>query len=816
MISNSWTTTSIVAIFFSCHPLKNILHLFGTDSASHKRETGMLKSPHRDQSGSGSILLEPEADTVRLPVNLALEEPGSLFVEDAPANPLATGLPGHEDNPPSLASSGLPTHPIVQRAQERLRQRRDELHRQCEQLRKEPPQLHAELCRATAEFHRLHGPRWCGFSSMRDYCAERLGVSTSQFYRWVRQYHLLQDAPTVTALHAEGILSESALAEIAQALTPAQAEAAVPELIDLNIRELRRRLAEIRAAADALVATTLDAAASNEKEETTTAASSEAAAGSSAAAASLPFSSISHDTRGIHDSEAHKSEAREHDASGRDTRDSDTREHNALDHVVRIHVPSAFAPYIENTLRLGEALIGSEGDDEMRLGAVLAEASSEIEFTVSAAEALRRLMPAPRRRNPFAASPPPPPAIPLHRSRSSSPFSHTQESSAEVANASHRLEFAEPADALHNSDATSPNQPADGELRTSGQSLRHRTHSLDLLLRRLLARRRRLGIRHEDQVLRFQDDSAHALLFYPRFDLFAREELGLPPSTVFEMLDRARQRRHSEPIALAHARGTITALQATLLRQLPRIGVPRGDLARWIDTAAHLSVRALRDRISWARHQTHLDYRAWSLAGCPPPTDEELRTSRQSLRELAAHPTPPSILESSPHAYRQHATLQWILSEDTTIFLAQELASIQDHATRDGHPPCPPWAALVILCHHARRAWSQMEKPRSKKEEAVLDRDDWRCAVPGCSSRRSLQRHHIVFTSRGGGNEAENLVSLCAFHHLIGVHQGLIRVRGKARPGAENLFFEMGLRPGGRPLAIYRGDHRCPRHKAQR
>ena len=50
--------------------------------------------------------------------------------------------------------------------------------------------------------------------------------------------------------------------------------------------------------------------------------------------------------------------------------------------------------------------------------------------------------------------------------------------------------------------------------------------------------------------------------------------------------------------------------------------------------------------------------------------------------------------------------------------------------------------------------------------------------------------HHVVYRSHGGADDAANLVSLCAAHHLHGVHMGWIRVRGKApdrlqwQPGA--------------------------------
>ncbi|TMC00113.1 MAG: HNH endonuclease [Chloroflexi bacterium] len=38
----------------------------------------------------------------------------------------------------------------------------------------------------------------------------------------------------------------------------------------------------------------------------------------------------------------------------------------------------------------------------------------------------------------------------------------------------------------------------------------------------------------------------------------------------------------------------------------------------------------------------------------------------------------------------------------------------------------------------------------------------------------------VVPDSAGGGYDLENLVSLCAAHHLHSVHMGFIRVRGKA------------------------------------
>jgi hypothetical protein len=47
----------------------------------------------------------------------------------------------------------------------------------------------------------------------------------------------------------------------------------------------------------------------------------------------------------------------------------------------------------------------------------------------------------------------------------------------------------------------------------------------------------------------------------------------------------------------------------------------------------------------------------------------------------------------------------------------------------------------------------------------VLERDGWRCQV--CGSMQNLQVHHLRFRSHSGGDEEQNLITLCA---LAGIH----------------------------------------------
>lgn len=75
----------------------------------------------------------------------------------------------------------------------------------------------------------------------------------------------------------------------------------------------------------------------------------------------------------------------------------------------------------------------------------------------------------------------------------------------------------------------------------------------------------------------------------------------------------------------------------------------------------------------------------------------------------------------------------------------------------------------------------------------------WR-AYTGCSSFRNLHDHHIVFRSAGGSNDLSNRTTLCAWHHLRGVHAGVVRCTGVA---PRRLRFELGVRFDGASLAVY-------------
>lgn len=116
-------------------------------------------------------------------------------------------------------------------------------------------------------------------------------------------------------------------------------------------------------------------------------------------------------------------------------------------------------------------------------------------------------------------------------------------------------------------------------------------------------------------------------------------------------------------------------------------------------------------------------------------------------------------------------------------------------ATTDASPPpsewaarvafvrgqrAPMWVGLLALLEDFAATWDTDVAAPERSDGRIFVRDGWRCAAPGCSSRRHLEDHHVVYRSRGGGDDATNRVSLCRFHHQRGEHGGLMQVRGRA------------------------------------
>ena len=88
-----------------------------------------------------------------------------------------------------------------------------------------------------------------------------------------------------------------------------------------------------------------------------------------------------------------------------------------------------------------------------------------------------------------------------------------------------------------------------------------------------------------------------------------------------------------------------------------------------------------------------------------------------------------------------------------------------------------PMSFIQFICLTFIKTWAR-ELPAIAYAH-IYARDGLRCTNPTCT-RRDCTPHHVRFRAHGGGDEPENLTTLCVWCHLEGVHLGRISVTGEA------------------------------------
>jgi hypothetical protein len=113
-------------------------------------------------------------------------------------------------------------------------------------------------------------------------------------------------------------------------------------------------------------------------------------------------------------------------------------------------------------------------------------------------------------------------------------------------------------------------------------------------------------------------------------------------------------------------------------------------------------------------------------------------------------------------------------------------------------PSSTSW--LKFLCLSVWSAWRHL-LGTSVAYGRIYIRDRYRCSSPVCN-RRDVTPHHLQFRSAGGSDEDENVVAVCTWCHLFGVHGGRIRALGTA----ERIRWELGA--AGCPCLVVHGRER--------
>lgn len=152
-----------------------------------------------------------------------------------------------------------------------------------------------------------------------------------------------------------------------------------------------------------------------------------------------------------------------------------------------------------------------------------------------------------------------------------------------------------------------------------------------------------------------------------------------------------------------------------------------------------------------------------SFGRCSAP-----ETSTEMLQGLPTASAPPILLRLSDELYAH-----WRTIEEEFHALAGVRSSF-----------------IAFMCLSLWSTWLPFLEAWDDKWAHVYRRDRHRCQNPVCT-RHDATPHHIVFRAHGGGDEAENMVTLCSWCHLESVHRGRIRVEGTARA----LSWRLGRRP---------------------
>jgi hypothetical protein len=239
------------------------------------------------------------------------------------------------------------------------------------------------------------------------------------------------------------------------------------------------------------------------------------------------------------------------------------------------------------------------------------------------------------------------------------------------------------------------------------------------------------------------------------FSHYCRERLGISVRSVEQRIALER-RLHSLPsLRAALTEGRLDAERARLVARLAE----EPSAAEWIGRAERMPVVALRREVEALEAMPHV---SWMVAAQRCAPDEPVVALRLRV--------PVRVAALLAAAFRA----------------AQRAPSPDGRVRWRSESEC-----LLGVASHFIEAWRDLPQARSTPQRRALRRDGHRCQVPGCS-RAAVHAHHVRYRSRGGGDEAENLVSLCAAHHLHGVHRGFVRVRGVAPGGLEWELGEQG------------------------
>jgi hypothetical protein len=332
-------------------------------------------------------------------------------------------------------------------------------------------------------------------------------------------------------------------------------------------------------------------------------------------------------------------------------------------------------------------------------------------------------------------------------------------------------------------------------------------------------------------------------LGFDTLESFVADRLDLTDRFARELVSESFLFEHHPALARAYSGGRISIAKAHLVAGL----TSGGDIDRWIDRAADVFhrpferecrlislVRAYDPKIArtfsgpfphygmdrilfdhvrakhgWTAKQLERELKHRHIRRLPARGSLDPARNPSLLRRLEvlvlllcapAQPAPESEKERRMFAVREpHIRFSFGCSEE----VAADLHALHRDFERVHGPLAQSWVPLILAIKEATDAWLEQDPGRVPIRDAILRRDGYHCVFPGCGRRATLEGNHIHMRSRGGRNHRSNIITLCAVHHRYVFHRGYARITGTA---PDDLRFEIGVRPDGRPLLVTHGN----------
>lgn len=342
----------------------------------------------------------------------------------------------------------------------------------------------------------------------------------------------------------------------------------------------------------------------------------------------------------------------------------------------------------------------------------------------------------------------------------------------------------------------------------------HDARQVDGKLRGVLTERHGHDLDLADHLSRIGRSRGYFSDGFRSLEAYAADHFGLPARSLYRLLALSRALEGLPAMRGAFLEGRLTARQVVLLAS---VATPR-TIDAWMLRAGESALRRLEDEVECWLHLKLTRPGVWKkLDGLPFPAGLSIAPGRgmrlsSSARSRGADPgagpVPPATFlralvddeAATPLPERRCVISLWLEPGVRARWLGI-VAEMKGHYGEGFRE----WQALAIALREFWSVWDNKETRRQRRQHPVLERDGWRCSSPWCSAMGTgrLQVHHVVPRALGGPDAGWNLISLCTACHLGLLHQGYIRVRGRA---PDELIWEMGCEPDREPFAVFRGE----------